>query len=101
MTTQMTQKHAKDLEGEKLVTGKARLEYSWTKLSGEWQDAYKEPLLRAVSIYFDHDAVIGVAKDKLIDSERVLSSRFVLTNKGGETLEDAVLKARLILGGHN
>ena len=44
-----------------------------------------------MKIYFDHDALEG--------PKRILSSRF-LTNKGGKTLAEAELKARLILGGH-
>ena len=42
----------------------------------------------------------GVPADKVIDPKRVLTSRFVLTNKGGSTLEEAILKGRLVLGGH-
>ena len=35
-----------------------------------------------------------------MDPTRILSSRFVLTNRGGVALEDAELKARWIFGGH-
>ena len=49
-----------------------------------------------VKIYFDHDALEGVPRDKVIDPKRVLSSRFALTNKGGSDLA----KGRLVLGGH-
>eukprot|EP00435_Cladocopium_sp_Y103_P055481 s254_g18.t1 len=84
----------------KVVTGKARLEYNWGQLSMAWQAAFKEPLIKAIKIYFDHNALEGVPKDKVIDPKRILSSRFVLTNKGGNDLENAVLKARLVLGGH-
>ena len=51
-------------------------------------------------MYFDHEAVQGVPAHKVIDAQRILSSRFVLTNKGEATLEKAVLKARWVLGGH-
>ena len=84
----------------KVVTGKARLEYQWGMLPEDWKTAYKEPLIKAVKIYFDHDALKGVPKDKVIDPRRILTSRFVLTNKGGKTLEEAILKGRLVLGGH-
>ena len=87
-------------EGYKVITGKARLEYQWGQLSQEWKDAFQEPLIKAVKIYFDHDALEGVPADKVIDPKRVLTSRFVLTNKGGSTLEEAILKGRLVLGGH-
>ena len=83
-----------------LVTGKARLEYDWNKLAPAWKDAFKEPLLKAVKIYFSHGALAGVPKDQVLDPKRILNTRFVLTNKGGNTLEDAVLKGRLVLGGH-
>ena len=87
-------------DGQKVVTGKARLEYQWGMLPEDWKTAYKEPLIKAVKIYFDHDALKGVPKDKVIDPRRILTSRFVLTNKGGKTLEEAILKGRLVLGGH-
>jgi len=85
---------------QKVVTGKARLEYQWGQLSPEWKEAFKEPLIKAVKIYFDHDALEGVSRDKVIDPKRILSSRFVLTNEGGGQLETAILKGRLVLGGH-
>ena len=69
-------------------------------LPEDWKAAYKEPLIKAVKIYFDHDALKGVPTDKVIDPRRILTSRFVLTNKGGKTLAEAVLKGRLVLGGH-
>ena len=53
-----------------------------------------------MKVYFDHDAIQGVSKDAVVDPRKILSSRFVLTNKGGETLAEAELKARWILGGH-
>ena len=88
------------MDNQKLVTGKARLEYNWNQLSEEWKKAFKEPLLKAVKIYFDHDALAGVPKDQVLDPKRILNTRFVLTNKGGAELKDAILKGRLVLGGH-
>eukprot|EP00435_Cladocopium_sp_Y103_P012273 s3261_g3.t1 len=84
----------------KLVTGKQRLEYRWKDLSPEWQAAYEKPILKAIQVYFDHQAVSGVNKDTVIDPRKILTSRFVLTNKGKETLEEAELKGRWIFGGH-
>ena len=84
----------------KLVTGKQRLEYKWSSLSPEWQSAFKEPILKAVKVYFDHQAISGVAKDTVVDPRKVLTSRFVLTNKGQENLDQAELKGRWIFGGH-
>jgi len=92
--------HRADLAQGKIVTGKARLEYQWSQLNEEWKKAYEQPLVKAVKIYFDHDALAGVPKDKVINPKRILSTRFVLTNKGGPELKEAILKARLILGGH-
>ena len=77
-----------------------RVEYQWKNLSPQWKEAYGKPLIKAVQVYFDHDAVEGVNKDTVIDPRKILSSRFVLTNKGGDTLAEAELKARWILGGH-
>ena len=82
------EQHVEDATKAGIVTGKARLEYQWSALDEEWKKAFKEPLLKAVRIYFDHDP------------KRILNSRFVLTNKGGPELAEATLKARLILGGH-
>ena len=83
-----------------IVTGKLRVEYQWQKLSEEWRKAYEGPLVKAVKVYFDHQAIDGVPKDIIVDPRKILGSRFVLTNKGGELLLDAELKARWILGGH-
>ena len=94
------QQHVEDGQKAGIVTGRARLEYNWGQLDPSWKEAFKEPLLKAVRVYFDHDAVTGVPEDKLVDSQRVLSSRFVLTNKGEAELAEAILKARWVLGGH-
>ena len=100
MTQQVQKQHQEDGEKANIVTGRARLEYNWNKLSPDWQAAFQEPLLKAVRVYFEHDAVTGVAEHKLVDSQRILSSRFVLTNKGEAELAQAILKARWVLGGH-
>ena len=81
-----------------LVTGKLRVEYQWRQLDETWRKAYEQ--LKAAQVYFDHNAIAGVAKDAIVDPRKILSSRFVLTNKGGEILAEAELKARWILGGH-
>jgi hypothetical protein len=83
-----------------IITGKQRLEYQWNKLDAAWQAAYQQPLLKAVRVYFEHEALEGVKEDAMIDPRKILNSRFVLTNKGEENLEGAELKARWILGGH-
>ena len=100
MQQQVQQRHQEDGQKAGVVTGRARLEYNWNQLDTMWREAFKEPLLKAVRVYFDHDAVTGVAEHKLVDSQRILSSRFVLTNKGEPDLPHAVLKARWVLGGH-
>ena len=101
MKDQRSEEHDADLQAAKLVTGRARLEYNWNQLGPDWKEAFHEPLIKAVRVYFDHEAVQGVPEHKLVDSQRILSSRFVLTNKGeGELLEKAILKARWVLGGH-
>ena len=90
----------KDALQAELVTGKLRVEAQWKNLDAEWRAAYKEPIKKAVKIYFDYGAMEGVKEDAFIDPRKILPSRFVLTNKGGETLLEAILKARWILGGH-
>ena len=97
---QRAKEHEAAVADSKVVTGKARLEFNWLKLDEQWRAAFKDPILKAIQIYFDHDALEGVPNDKFIDPKRILNSRFVLTNKGGYLLEEAQLKARLILGGH-
>ena len=96
----LQEQHVDQAQKAKLVTGKARVEYQWSSLSETWKDAYHDPLIKAVKIYFDHQALKGVPEDQVLDPKRILTTRFVLTNKGGEELSEAVLKARLILGGH-
>ena len=92
--------HGADLVKGKILTGKERVEFQWQKLDERWRAAFKEPILKAIQIYFDYDALEGVPKDKFVDPKRILSSRFVLADKGGHNLDEAELKGRLILGGH-
>ena len=81
-------------------TGKARVEYRWRDLDEEWRQAFVPALKKAVGVYLEHHGIRGVPKDKVLDPKRILSSRFVLTNKGGEELSAAEPKARWIFGGH-
>ena len=81
-------------------TGKARIEYRWKELDGDWQTAFVPALKKAIGVYLEHHGIRGVAADKVLDPKRILSSRFVLTNKGGEDLASAEPKARWIFGGH-
>jgi len=84
--------HGADVVRSQILTGKARVEMQWQKLDERWRAAFKDPILKAIQIYFDHDALEGVPKDKYVDPKRILSSRFVLTNKGGYDLAEAELK---------
>ncbi|CAE7461836.1 unnamed protein product [Symbiodinium necroappetens] len=92
---------ANEMDGvTEVTTGKARIEYKWSGLTEQWREAFVEPLKKAVGVYLEHNGVKGVPEGQLVDPSRVLSSRLVLTNKGGASLEDAELKARWIFGGH-
>ena len=83
-------------------TGKVRLELKWNDLTTRWQEAFEEPILDALRIYFEHDALTPVMEDDVVDSIEVLPSRFVLVNKSDprnlhpsdDQLEGAKLKAR-------
>ncbi|CAE7341218.1 RE2, partial [Symbiodinium sp. KB8] len=78
-----------------------RLEYKWGALSEEWKRAFLEPLKKAVDVYVDNDALEPVPLGPPVPPEKVLPSRFVLTNKSDkESLEEACLKARWVLAGH-
>ena len=89
-------------------TGKVRLELKWTDLSDAWQKAFEQPILEALEVYFQHDALAPVMEDESIAAEELLPSRFVLVNKSDprnihptdEALQGAVLKARLVIAGH-
>ena len=65
-------------------TGKARIEYRWKELDGDWQAAFVPALKKAIGVYLEHHGIRGVAVDKVLDPKRILSSRFVLTNKGAK-----------------
>ena len=43
-------------------------------------------LIQALAIHFQHEAIERVAADALVPREQILSSRFVITNKGGPGL---------------
>ncbi|CAE7743820.1 unnamed protein product [Symbiodinium sp. CCMP2456] len=93
--------HEADKAGvTEVVTGKARVEYKWSGLDEQWRQAYVGPLKKALQVYLDHAGIKGVPKGTVVDPSRILSSRFVLTNKGGSELSEALLKARWIIGGH-
>ena len=74
-----------------VVTSKARIEYKWADLDEDWRQAFVQPLCKAVGVYLDHRGISGVPKEKFVDPTRILSFRFVLTNKGGQTLDVAEL----------
>ena len=83
------------------VTGKPRLEYKWNKLTPAWQASFLDPLKKAIDVYVDNDALEPVLLGMPIPPDKILPSRFVLTNKSDkESLEEAVLKARWVLAGH-
>ena len=83
---------AEDHQGiTEVTTGKARIEYRWSGLDDEWRRAYVEPLKKAVGVYLEHSGIKGVPLGQMVDPSRVLSSRFVLTNKGEPTLSAAEL----------
>ena len=85
---------------EDLVTGKPRLEFRWKELDEDWKSAFENPLKKAIDVYVDNLALRPVPEGKVVPPTKVLPSRFVLTNKGGTTLEEAELKARWVLAGH-
>ena len=58
---------------------------SWQKLDERWQAAFKDPILKAIRIYFGHDALEGVPKDKFIDPKRILNSRLWLRAREATT----------------
>ncbi|CAE7731049.1 RE2 [Symbiodinium sp. CCMP2592] len=90
-----------EVEGvTEVITGRARSEYKWGELDSTWKDAYVAPLKKAIQVYVDHGGIKGVPQGQMVDPARILGSRFVLTNKGGEDLAAAELRARWIFGGH-
>jgi len=47
-------------DAPKPETGKLRLELKWIDLSPKWQDAFQEPIIEAIKIYFQHEAIAPV-----------------------------------------
>eukprot|EP00913_Durusdinium_trenchii_P012521 g11757.t1 len=100
--------HTSLVDIPKPPTGKIRLELQWSQLSPAWQQAFEDPIKDALDIYFKHDALTHVMPDEKILDEEVLPSRFVLVNKADpknqhpedSDLEEAKLKARLVIAGH-
>ena len=88
------------LIGARLITGKQRIEYQWSKLDDAWRRSYVKPIQKAYDVYIKHNAIAGVPLGQFVDPVKILPSRLTLTNKGGKELEEAVLKARWIFGGH-
>ena len=68
-------------DAAKLATGKARLELQWTALSPKWQQAFPQPIIDALEIYFRHDALASVSADEVVTPQESLPSQFVLVNK--------------------
>ena len=93
---------------DKPETGKVRLELQWNQLSPAWQAAFEQPIIAALEIYFEHDALEHVMPEDPVHESEILPSRFVLVNKtdpknthpADEDLTDAKLKARLVIAGH-
>ncbi|CAE7756515.1 RE2 [Symbiodinium sp. CCMP2456] len=86
---------------EEPVTGKPRQEFKWNGLDGDWRKAFLAPLKKAIDVYADNDAIEPVPLGKPVPPEKILPSRFVLTNKSDDPeLEKANLRARWVLAGH-
>eukprot|EP00435_Cladocopium_sp_Y103_P071268 s9_g37.t1 len=94
------QKEQEMLDQSNLITGKERVEIAWHKLDDKWKEAFVEPIIKSFKVYFQHQALAGVPEGQWIDPKRILPSRLVLTNKGGNELSEAELKARWVFGGH-
>ncbi|CAE7216981.1 psaC [Symbiodinium sp. CCMP2592] len=89
------------IENDLPVTGKPRLEFKWHKLDMKWKEAFVAPLKKAVDVYVDNKAVEAVEEGQMIPPEKILPSRFVLTNKSDDPdLANANLRARWVLAGH-
>ena len=71
---------------------------SWQKLDERWQAAFKDPILKAIRIYFGHDALEG-PEGQVHRPKAYPELSLVVTSKGGRDISEAELKARLILGG--
>ncbi|OLQ08941.1 Transposon Ty4-H Gag-Pol polyprotein [Symbiodinium microadriaticum] len=89
-------------QAPQMLMGKDRVELHWRKLNPDWRKAFTKPLLEAVQVYIDHDAIAAVPEDRWVPPEKILSSRFVLTNKTKEETDPfkCKLKGRWIIGGH-
>ena len=106
--TELTHEPLQAEDAPKPETGKLRLELKWMDLSANWQQAFEEPIIEAIKIYFKHEAIAPVTEDEIVDVTEILPSRFVLVNKSDprnvhpndEQLKDAKLKARWIIAGH-
>ena len=106
--TELTHLPEEPVDASKPDTGKVRLELKWNDLTPRWQQAFEEPILDALSIYFEHDALAPVMEEDVVDPSEILPSRFVLVNKSDprnphptdDQLDDAKLKARLVIAGH-
>ena len=106
--TELTHEPLQAEDAPKPETGKLRLELKWMDLSANWQQAFEEPIIEAIKIYFQHEAIAPVTEDEIVDVTEILPSRFVLVNKSDprnvhpndEQLKDAKLKARWIIAGH-
>ncbi|CAE6935722.1 FV3-083R, partial [Symbiodinium sp. KB8] len=84
------------------VMGKDRVELQWRKLDASWRQAFTQPIVEAIQVYIKHEAIEAVPEDRWIPPEKILSSRFVLTNKTKEEPDPfkCKLKGRWIIGGH-
>ena len=92
---------------DKPETGKMRLELQWSHLSPAWQQAFEKPIINALQIYVEPDALAPVMCEDTVHDSEVLPSRFVSVNKADPKnthptdadLELAKLKARLVIAG--
>ncbi|CAE7431039.1 FV3-083R [Symbiodinium necroappetens] len=84
------------------VMGKDRVELQWRKLDASWRQAFTQPIVEAIQVYIKHEAIETIPKKRWIPPEKILSSRFVLTNKTKEEPDPfkCKLKGRWIIGGH-
>ena len=106
--TELTHLPEEIVDVTKLEIGKVRLELKWNDLTPNWQEAFQTPIIGALKIYFEHDALAPVMEEDIVDSSEILPSRFVLVSKADpcnphptdEQLEGAKLKARLVIAGH-
>ncbi|CAE7410031.1 TY5A, partial [Symbiodinium microadriaticum] len=74
-------------------TGKARIEYRWKELDGDWQTAFVPALKKAIGVYLEHHGIRGVAADKVLDPKRL----WYLEYK--DTIEEIGLKELTLVPG--